>query len=303
MRIAVVDLGSNSTRLLVADVDGEQVTELERRSSVTRLADGVDMTARLGDEPIARVERTLAEYRAAIESHGATVTIGVLTSAVRDAANGAEFVAHVRDEFGIDARVLPGDEEARLTFLGATAGRADAEHIAVLDIGGGSTELITGSGFRISMQMGVVRFTERHLRGDPPPSEELQRLTDAVREVLAVELPADLDVATLLAVAGTATTAAAIAQELEPYDPQRVHGAHVTAGALEEMLARLALMTEAERRGVPGLHPDRATTILAGVTILLECARALGLDQIEVSEHDILWGAALDEARRRADAG
>jgi exopolyphosphatase/guanosine-5'-triphosphate,3'-diphosphate pyrophosphatase len=303
MRIAVIDLGSNSTRLLVADVEGERVTELERRSTVTRLADGVDMTGRLGDEPIARVERTLAEYRAAITSHGATITIGVLTSAVRDAANGAEFVARVRDEFGIDARVLPGDEEARLTFLGATAGRADAEHIAVLDIGGGSTELITGSGFRTSMQMGVVRFTERHLRGDPPPPEELQRLTDAIREVLAVELPADLDVTTLLAVAGTATTVAAIAQELEPYDPQRIHGAHVTAGALEEMLARLALLTEAERRDVPGLHPDRAPTILAGVTILLEVTRALGLDEIEVSEHDILWGAALDEARRRADAG
>jgi exopolyphosphatase/guanosine-5'-triphosphate,3'-diphosphate pyrophosphatase len=303
MRIAVVDLGSNSTRLLVADVDGEEVGELERRSTVTRLADGVDVTGRLGDEPIARVERTLAEYRAAIQSHEATVTIGVLTSAVRDAANGAEFVARVRDEYDIDARVLPGDEEARLTFLGATAGRADAEHIAVLDIGGGSTEVITGSGFRTSMQMGVVRFTERHLRGDPPPREELQRLTEAVREVLAAELPADLDVATLLAVAGTATTAAAIAQELEPYDPQGVHGAHVTAGALEEMLARLALMTEAERRDVPGLHPDRAPTIVAGVTILLECTRALRLDEIEVSEHDILWGAALDEARRRADAG
>jgi exopolyphosphatase/guanosine-5'-triphosphate,3'-diphosphate pyrophosphatase len=303
MRIAVVDIGSNSTRLLVADVDGEHVTELARRSTVTRLADGVDTTGRLGDEPIARVERTLAEYRAAIDAHGATVTIGVLTSAVRDAANGPEFMARVRNGYGIDARVLAGEEEARLTFLGATAERADAERIAVLDIGGGSTEVIAGSGFHTSMQMGVVRFTERHLRGDPPPGEELQRLTAAVREVLAAELPADLEVATLLAVAGTATTAAAIAHELEPYDPQVVHGAHVTAGALEEMLARLALMTEAERRDVPGLHPDRAPTILAGITILLECTRALGLDELEVSEHDILRGAALDETRRRADAG
>ncbi|MDX6655443.1 MAG: exopolyphosphatase / guanosine-5-triphosphate,3-diphosphate pyrophosphatase [Solirubrobacteraceae bacterium] len=303
MRIAVVDIGSNSTRLLVADVEGDRVTELERRTTVTRLADGVDVTGRLGDEPIQRVERALSAYRTAIESHGATVTIGVLTSAVRDAANGPEFMARVRDEYGIDARVLAGEEEARLTFLGATAGRADTERIAVLDIGGGSTEVIADSGFHTSMQMGVVRFTERHLRADPPPPEELQRLTDAVREVLAAELPQDLDVATLLAVGGTATTAAAIAHELEPYDPVRVHGARVTAGALEEMLARLALMTEAERRHVPGLHPDRAPTILAGITILLECTRALRLDEIEVSEHDILWGAALNRARRRADAG
>jgi exopolyphosphatase/guanosine-5'-triphosphate,3'-diphosphate pyrophosphatase len=302
MRVAVVDLGSNSTRLLVADVHGEQVTELERRSTVTRLADGVDTTGRLGDEPIARVERTLAEYRDAIDAQGATVVVGVLTSAVRDAVNGAEFMARVRDDYGIDARVLPGEEEARLTFLGATAGRPDAERIAVVDIGGGSTEVVAGWRFRVSMQMGVVRFSERHLRGDPPPPEELQRLTAAVRDVLAAELPGDLGVATLLAVAGTATTAAAIAHEVEPYDPERVHGARVTAGALEEMLARLALMTEAERREVPGLHPDRAPTIIAGITILLECTRALGLDEIEVSEHDILRGAALDEAHRRAGA-
>jgi exopolyphosphatase / guanosine-5'-triphosphate,3'-diphosphate pyrophosphatase len=303
MRVAVIDIGSNSTRLLVADVDGGAAQQLERRTSVTRLADGVDTSGRLSDEAIGRVERTLADYRKAIEDLQAQVTIGVLTSAVRDAANGEAFVARVRDVYGIDARVIPGDEEARLTFLGATAERSDIDHVAVVDIGGGATEIVTGSGFRTSLQMGVVRFTERHLHHDPPQPAELQRLAEAVREVLAAVLPVRPEIQTLVAVAGTATTAAAIAHDVEPYDPDRVHGAHVTAGALEEMLARLALLPNAERREVRGLHPDRAPTIVAGITILLECARAFGLDEIEISEHDILLGAALDEVHRRAGTG
>jgi len=303
MRIAVVDIGSNSTRLLVADVDGGAATQLERRTAVTRLADGVDTAGRLSDEAIARVDHTLADYRRAIDELGAAMTIGVLTSAVRDAANGEEFVARVRDVYGIDARVISGDEEARLTFLGATDGRDDAEHVAVVDIGGGSTEIVTGTGFRTSLQMGVVRFTERHLHHDPPEPEELQRLTGSVREVLTAVLPVRPQVQTLVAVAGTATTASAIAHHIEPYDPNLVHGTHVAEGALEEMLARLALLPNAERREVPGLHPDRAPTIVAGVTILLECMRAFGLDEIEVSEHDILLGAALAEVRGRAGTG
>jgi exopolyphosphatase / guanosine-5'-triphosphate,3'-diphosphate pyrophosphatase len=303
MRIAVVDIGSNSTRLLVADVRGGVATQLDRRTSVTRLADGVDTSGRLSDEAIGRVERTLADYRKAIEELNVEVTIGVLTSAVRDAANGEEFVTRVREVYGIDARVIPGEEEARLTFLGATDGRGDVEHVAVVDIGGGSTEIVTGSGFRTSLQMGVVRFTERHLHHDPPEPAELQRLTAGVREVLSAVLPVNPRIQSLIAVAGTATTAAAIAHEVEPYDPEQIHGAHVTAGSLEEMLARLALLPIAERRGVPGLHPDRAPTIVAGITILLEVTRAFGLDEIEISEHDILLGAALDEVHRRAGTG
>jgi exopolyphosphatase/guanosine-5'-triphosphate,3'-diphosphate pyrophosphatase len=304
MRIAVVDIGSNSTRLLVADVEADgSATQVDRRTDVTRLADGVDASGRLSDDAIARVDHTLADYRKAMDDLHADVRIGVLTSAVRDAANGEEFLTRVRDVHGIDARVLNGDEEARLTFLGAAYGRNDAAHVAVVDIGGGSTEIVTGSGFHTSLQMGVVRFTERHLHHDPPEPAELQRLTGAVREVLAAVLPANPQVQTLIAVAGTATTAAAIAHGLEPYNPDVVHGAHVTAGALEEMLARLALLPEAERRDVQGLHPDRAPTIVAGITILLECTRAFRLDEIEISEHDILLGAALDRILGRAGTG
>jgi exopolyphosphatase/guanosine-5'-triphosphate,3'-diphosphate pyrophosphatase len=303
MRIAVIDIGSNSTRLLVADVEDGVATQVERRTNVTRLADGVDGSGRLADDAIARVDSTLADYRKAIDELGAERTIGVLTSAVRDAANGDEFLARVRDVHGIDARVIGGDEEARLMFLGATADRQDAGRVAVVDIGGGSTEIATGGGFRTSLQMGVVRFSERYLHHDPPQHEELERLTASVREVLSAVLPVRPQVDTLIAVAGTATTAAAIAHDVEPYDPDRIHGAHVTEGALEEMLARLALLPNAERREVRGLHPDRAPTIVAGITILLECARAFGLDEIEVSEHDILLGAALEAARGRAGTG
>jgi len=303
MRVAVVDMGSNSTRLLVVDVAGDGATMLERRTTVTRLAEGVDRTGRLSDEAIGRVERALAEYRNVIEDLHAETTIGVLTSATRDAANGEEFVARVRDVYRIDARVIAGQEEARLTFRGATYGRQDIEHTAVVDIGGGSTEIVTGGGFGTSLQMGVVRFSERHLHHDPPQPEELQELTAAVREVLAASLPARPGVNALIAVAGTATTAAAIAHDVEPYDPDRVHGAHIATGDLEEILARLAILPLAERREVRGLHPDRAPTIVAGIAILLECTRAFGLDELEISEHDLLLGAALEEMDRRAGTG
>jgi exopolyphosphatase / guanosine-5'-triphosphate,3'-diphosphate pyrophosphatase len=302
-RIAVVDIGSNSTRLLIADVDESGATQVERRTNVTRLGDGVDQSGRLSDEAISRVDSVLAEYRKLIDEHQAGTTIGVLTSAVRDAANGEEFVARVRDVYGIDARVLEGSEEARLTFLGATAGRTDVDHVAVVDIGGGSTEIVAGSRFSISLQMGVVRFTERHLHHDPPESAELQRLTAAVREVLDAVLPARLGVETLIGVAGTATSAAAIAHDVEPYDPDKIHGSRITAGDLEEILARLAILPNAERREVRGLHPDRAPTIVAGIVILLETVRAFGLDEIEISEHDLLVGAALDAGLGRAGTG
>jgi exopolyphosphatase / guanosine-5'-triphosphate,3'-diphosphate pyrophosphatase len=303
VRIAVVDMGSNSTRLLVADVDQDHAELIERRTSVTRMAAGVEATGRLADEAIGRVEHALADYRRLIEDLGAQATIGVLTSATRDAANGDEFVARVRDVYGIDAHVIAGEEEARLTFRGATADRRDLEHVAVVDIGGGSTEIVTGGGFRTSLQMGVVRFSERYLHSDPPADPELQELTQAVRAVLAAALPARPGVTALIAVAGTATTAAAIAHDIEPYDPDRVHGAHIARGDLEEILARLAILPVAERREVRGLHPDRAPTIVAGIAILLECTRALGLDELEVSEHDLLLGAALEEWDRRAGTG
>ncbi len=306
MRVGVVDIGTNSTRLLIADVQEGRISEVDRRSEVTRLGEGVDSSGRLGDEPQQRVFTVLDSYAKAISDEGCEVTTGVLTSAVRDASNGAEFRDTVRDRYGIDANVIDGDTEAQLTYLGATAERSDAGAIVVIDIGGGSTEYVIGQGesveFHVSTQAGVVRQSERHLHDDPPTHEQLTALADEVRAIIADQVPADLrrSVAAAVGVAGTATSCAAIDQELDPYDAARVHGYHLQDGALELMLARLAEMDLEHRRRVPGLHPDRAPTIVAGVVILLEALRAFGLNEVEVSEHDILWGAALTVA---ADAG
>jgi exopolyphosphatase/guanosine-5'-triphosphate,3'-diphosphate pyrophosphatase len=308
VRVAVVDIGTNSTRLLLAEVDPttSTVRELERRTTVTRLGQGVDASGSLAEEAMARVFAALDEYRAAIDAHGGTErAIAVLTSAVRDAANGGEFTARVRGDYGLDARTIPGAEEARLTFLGATSERDDHGGdgpIVVIDIGGGSTELVVGRGrtveFFESTQAGVVRQSERHVTTDPPDPDELTALADEVRGIFAGALPEDVrqGVRAAVAVAGTATSVAAIDQDLEPYDPQRVHGHLVSLARLEELLARLAAMTEEQRRQVAGLHPDRAPTIVAGVILLVEALRAFGLDEVEVSEHDILRGAALDAA-------
>jgi exopolyphosphatase/guanosine-5'-triphosphate,3'-diphosphate pyrophosphatase len=305
MRVAVVDIGTNSTRLLVADVAGDgTVEELDRRSQVTRLGQGVDATGRLADASIARVTRVLADYRAAIDAHGANKTLAVLTSAVRDAANGVEFTARVRDEYGLDARTLAGEQEAQLTFLGATSARpADAPNpVVVIDIGGGSTEFVIGSGhvarFFVSTQSGVVRMSERHIGNDPPQPEELQAIAEDTRAVFEAALPAEQrgDVAAGVAVAGTATSLAAIDQSLDPYDPDKVEGYPLHRSTVEMLLARLAQMTDAQRREVAGLHPDRAPTIVAGAVLLMEAMLAFALQEVTVSEHDILRGGALQLA-------
>jgi exopolyphosphatase/guanosine-5'-triphosphate,3'-diphosphate pyrophosphatase len=293
-RVAVVDLGSNSTRLLIADVaqDGT-IAEIDRRSTVTQLGQGVDRTGVLSDEAILRVFAALEEYRKAIDDHGADVTIGVLTSAVRDAANGQEFTAAVREHFGIAARTIPGEEEAQLTYLGATSeahaeggSGASDDPVAVIDIGGGSTEIVVGAGrdlrFHVSTQVGVVRHGERHLHTDPPTAAELAALRADAARTFAEHVRDDLHPAAGIAVAGTATQTAAI-----------LDSTHISRDDAERLLARLAALPLAERRQTPGLDPARAPTIVAGIAILLEAMDALGLPAVEASDHDILRGAAL----------
>jgi exopolyphosphatase / guanosine-5'-triphosphate,3'-diphosphate pyrophosphatase len=306
VRGAVLDVGSNSTRLLIADVDATaaSVREVLRRSEVTRLGDGVDATGSLSDRATRRVMDTLTEYRKLIDEHRATANIALFTSAVREAANGSAFAARVHAELGFDTRVLTGDEEAWLTFRGATAdmvedARPPHSNSVVIDIGGGSTEFVVGAGrkpsFHTSLPVGVVRMSERHIRSDPPAPQELQALTADTRAIFGRGLPQDeRDAARQgIAVAGTATSAAAIDQRLEPYDPSRVHGYRLALETVEELLARLAAMNEHERRRVPGLDPDRAPTIVAGLAILAEALRAFALSEVTVSEHDILFGGAL----------
>ncbi len=306
MRIAVVDIGTNSTRLLVCDREGDRITgELERESTVTRLGAGVDADGRLGDEAMERVYSTLDRYRELIDRQGSDVAIAVLTSAVRDAANGQEFADTVKERYRLEPHVISGDEEARLTFLGATSERDpnDSTPSVVIDIGGGSTEIVIGrgreAGFHVSTQAGVVRQTERHIHEDPPTPEELDGTRADVRAILRDGVPEDQRsrVERAIAVAGTATSLAAIAQALYPYDPQKVHGYRLTRRQCEEILDRLASLSLAERREVAGLDPDRAPTIVSGVVILLEVLGVFGLDEVEVSEHDILRGAALGLVR------
>jgi exopolyphosphatase/guanosine-5'-triphosphate,3'-diphosphate pyrophosphatase len=301
MRVAVVDIGTNSTRLLIADVTADGLTELERRSVVTRLGEGVDATGELGEAPQQRVFAVLEEYAAAIAAHDCEARTAVMTSAVRDASNGARFAAVVRERFGLDGRTLTGDEEAELTFLGATASRDrdDPTELLVVDIGGGSTELVTGAhgdvAFHVSTQAGVVRHTERHLHSDPPRPEELAALTADVRAVVEGAVPAAVreHAQAAVAVAGTATMCAAMDLELEPYDSDRVEGHVLSLATLRGQLERLASVPLEERRRTPGLHPERAPTIVAGVTLLIEVITAFGLDRVQVSDRDILWGVAL----------
>jgi exopolyphosphatase / guanosine-5'-triphosphate,3'-diphosphate pyrophosphatase len=308
MRVAVVDLGTNTSRVLVADVDDGQVRELERRTKVTHLGEGVDSTGRLSDEAIERVTTTLEDYRRVIDELEPVRTIALATSATRDAANGDEFRQMLHDRFDLDVQIIPGEEEARLTFLGATAARPAGDGpFVVIDIGGGSTEYVVGAAgsdptFRVSTQAGSVRQTERYLKEDPPSEEDLATLQAAVRSTIEQAVPHDVrtQVAAGIAVAGTPTSLAAIDQQLDPYDPAKVQGYRLPIEAADRMLGELAAIPVDERRKVVGLHPDRAPTIVAGAAILLESMRVFGLGSVEVSEADILHGAALDAASETA---
>ena len=285
--VAVIDIGTNTTRLLVAERDADGgVVELERRTVITRLGQGVDSTGRLADEAMDRVAEAIASYREVIDRVGAERIVAVATSAMRDSENGPEFRDYLEGRYAVDARTISGDEEARLTFLGATTGRNDDRDTVVIDIGGGSTEYVVGRpgedpSFHTSTQMGSVRFTERFLKGDPPEGSEMQNLAEAVREMVP-----DAEADHAIAVAGTATSLAAI-DGAEP-----VHGYRLNLGACERITALLAGMPVDERKTVKGLHPDRAPTIVAGAVILTESIRTLGLEEVEISDRDLLHGAA-----------
>jgi len=302
-RVAVVDMGTNSTRLLVADVGSGGIQELERRSRVTGLGRGVDLSRQLCLEAIEDVCETVADYIELYESLGAERVTAIATSAVRDADNADAFVAELRERFALDSRILDGAEEASLTYLGATSNGGGADGTLVIDIGGGSTELIVGTGSEVttasSLQAGTVRHTERYLRSDPSGTAELEDLAADVQGLIDAEIP----VAErphpqhAIAVAGTPTSLAAIELGLDPYDPEAVQGRRLGLGAIQRTFSELSAMTVAERCEVKGLQSGRAPTIVAGVVILIQVMRAFDLDEIEVSEHDILYGAALEAAR------
>ena len=290
MRVAALDLGTNTTRLLVADVVDGRVDEVERRLAITRLGEGVDRRRRLLPVPIARVRNTLVDYRRAAEELGAERSLLVATSAVRDAENGEAFLGEIEWSYGFVTRLLSGDEEAELTRRGVGTGRELGPRDLIVDVGGGSTELIA-DGWHDSFDVGSVRMTERFLHSDPPTPEELDACVTAVNIVLP-----ELDVGGAVGVAGTVTTLAALDLGLEEYDPERVHGHRIPARSVERQLERLAELPLSERRLVPGLEPERAPVIVAGAIIVREVLRRYGLDAIEASERDILDGAALEAA-------
>jgi exopolyphosphatase / guanosine-5'-triphosphate,3'-diphosphate pyrophosphatase len=288
MRVGVVDLGTNSTRLLVADVNDGRVDEVARELTITRLGEGVDRRRKLLPAPVARVRNVLSDYRRELEQLGAERVLAIGTSAVRDADNGEAFLGEVEWSYGFKSRLLSGEEEAELTRRGVSNGRVLGDETVVLDVGGGSTELITAND-RVSIDLGCVRLTERHLHSDPPTPEELDEAAGAVREALPDWSPKDA-----IGVAGTVTSLAAL--ELGGYDPERTHGYRLSRESVERQLERLASLPLAERRELPGLEPERAPVIVAGAVIVREFLDRYGLDELEASERDLLHGAALEAA-------
>jgi exopolyphosphatase/guanosine-5'-triphosphate,3'-diphosphate pyrophosphatase len=280
--VAAVDQGTNTTRLLVAQVEDGRVEELHRETRITRLGEGVDSRHRLLPAPIARVRNVLSDYRRTAEALDAERTLLVATSAVRDAENGEAFLGEIEWSYGFATRLLSGDEEAQLLRQGL--GAVDAGTV-VVDIGGGSTELVLED-FETSLPMGSVRFTERH-------GEDIDALEAAARAALPELEPAPT---AAIGVAGTITTLAALDLGLEEYERERVHGHLLTLAGAKEQLDRLAALPLEERRRVPALEPERAPVIVAGAAILVAILESYGLDGITASERGLLHGAALAAA-------
>ncbi len=298
-RVAAVDIGTNSTRLLVADVEEGSVRELDRRLEITRLGEGVDERRILLPQAIARVRNVLAEYRRAAEEAGAERTLAFATSAVRDADNGEAFLGEIEWSYAFKTRLLGGDEEALLTFRGVSAGRNVASGTVVIDVGGGSTELILGGpdgvAFHTSLDLGCVRLTERF-------GTDFGAAAAHVRDALAGSVPADVRPRAAIGVAGTITTIATLDLGLEKEDPDLVHGHRLSAETVAAWAERLEGMTVEEIRALRGMHPGRAPVIAAGAVVVRETLAYFGVETLEVSEHDIMHGAALAAAELPAEA-
>ena len=293
MRVAAVDLGTNTTRLLVADVDDDgRLEEVVRHEAITRLGERVDRRRILLPTAITRVRNVLVDYRREAEALGAERVLAVATSAVRDADNGEAFLGEVEWSYGFATRLLSGDEEAELTLAGVTSGRELAPRTLVADIGGGSTELVVvgdgGIKSAVSTEAGSVRLTERFLASDPPRGEELAMCEAYVRSLLP-----RLRVDQAIGVAGTITTAAAI----ELAGAEEVHGHVLTRESVVSLLDRLAELPLEHRRRIRGLAPLRAPVIVAGLVVLHEILARYTLDGISVSERDLLDGVALEAAK------
>lgn len=299
-RLAAVDVGTNSVRVLVAEVSGSGpgagLRTLDRQMRITRLGQGVDASRRLHPDALERTLDVLHEYRRVLDELSVERVRATATSAARDAANREELFGPARDALGVELELLPGEEEARLSFLGATAGLSEPSPFLVVDIGGGSTELVvgtTGPEGLVSLDIGCVRLTEQYLHSDPPSAEELSQAVSVVRAHLGdVDrlLPAARDARTLVGLAGTVTTFAALEMGLPEYDPDRIHHFRLTHEAAEDVFRTLATEPAARRAHNPGLEPGRVDVIVGGAVVLVCVFRHFGFEEMLVSEADILDG-------------
>jgi exopolyphosphatase/guanosine-5'-triphosphate,3'-diphosphate pyrophosphatase len=301
-RVAAIDCGTNSIRLLIADLDGGRLTDVVRRMEIVRLGAGVDRTGRFADDALARTLAALDGYAVEIRRHAAERVRMVATSATRDATNRDVFIEGVRRRIGVAPDVVSGDEEAELSFAGATSELDTASFPApylVCDIGGGSTEFVLGDVVGVhaarSVDVGCVRMTERHLHDDPPSSGQVDAATrdvEAAVQLASTTVPLQ-SAATLVGLAGSVTTVTALALGLDRYDPDRIHHARVSRADVERVTSMLMSMTHDERAGLPVMHPGRVDVIAAGALVLDVVMSVGGFDSVVASEHDILDGIAL----------
>ena len=298
-RVAVVDLGTNSTRLLVAELrNGGDLTQLAHDVAITRLGEGADATRRLREDAMERALACARDYLATAASLEVDDTVAIATSAVRDARNGPAFLERLSESLGITTRLLSGEEEAILAFRGATAGRTIAKPTLVLDVGGGSTELTVGTdssiAFHASLDVGSVRLTERCLHSDPRRPEEVAEAAAIIRDALARTAQMRSPPTRVIGVAGTLTTLATIDLGVDADDLTAADGHRLSLPTIEAEVERLAASTVAELRALRGLHPDRAPVIAAGALCVREVLRYAGLGEIEISVRDLLHGVAAE---------
>lgn len=302
-RVAGIDCGTNSIRLLVADVHPEtgELIELDRRMTIVRLGQGVDKTGRLAPEALERTFAACREYAAVIKELGAERLRFVATSASRDAENRDDFVSGVLDILGVEPEVISGDQEAEFSFTGATAELHGTEKYLVVDIGGGSTEFVVGNRHveaARSVDIGCVRLTERHVRSDPPAAAEIAAIRADIRAALdlAERTVPIREAETLVGLAGSVTTVAAIALGLQEYESEKIHHSRISYEKVQEIVMSLLASTHAERAAIPVMHPGRVDVIVSGALVLLEIMERTGAREVVVSEHDILDGIALSVA-------
>ncbi|MBK8252115.1 MAG: Ppx/GppA family phosphatase [Polyangiaceae bacterium] len=295
-RVATIDIGTNSVLLLIAESTPTGLVPVIELATITRLGQGVDRARRLAPEAVERTLECLAHYARVISSNGPMQTIAVGTSAMRDAQGGAEFRERAAAILGVAPRVASGDEEAELTFFGSLSGLPQTNEVLVFDVGGGSTELIVGahqSGPRhkISLDIGSVRLTERHVRSDPPLSSELVRIREDVRRSLD-SVPFEIATEQVVGVAGTVTTIFAYVRNVAPYDASRVHGMSLCTDEVAAAADRLAALTTAERKAIAAIDPKRADVIVAGTVLVDELLKRAKAHSMTVSDRGVRWGLA-----------